>query len=325
MQAVRTIIIAIAFVSVLVSFDRPNNEPSAARVGLYIGIDQYPGLKDSDLAGCVNDVRSLEMLFRERFGFEHSTVLENEAATRDGIGAAMRSTAKRVAELIDSGASPVTALVVYAGHGHQVKDQEGPGSDEADGLDETWVAYDSDWSGRNDVRDDEIEGFLALLNQLGAEVVLVSDSCHSGTIHRGADWAKTRSPRGLSVLKRERIGPASPLLSPEFCNEILKTTEPSQANGWVVFAASADSQQAYEHSDEAGRSCGRLTFCLRKILPQLKADASYAEIQRRIVAEFLQRWPDGLQRPQFHSTAAKRGKRFLGGGYPEPVARIVPA
>src|SRR5690606_6642792 len=81
----------------------------------------------------------------------------------------------------------------YSGHGGQVEDRipiEGEKQsdlriDEADGLDETLVAHDSDSSGTRDIRDDSFEERLARLKQFTSNIVFMSDSCHSGTITRG--------------------------------------------------------------------------------------------------------------------------------------------
>lgn len=67
-----------------------------------------------------------------------------------------------------------TFLLTYSGHGGQVPDRSG---DESDDRDETWLLWD------RQVSDDEIalavDGFAT-----GVNVIVVSDSCHSGTVSR---------------------------------------------------------------------------------------------------------------------------------------------
>ncbi len=65
-------------------------------------------------------------------------------------------------------------LLTYAGHGNTWKDDK---SDEDDGFDESWCLYDGE------IIDDEL-GALWRQFQRGVRVVVISDSCHSGTITR---------------------------------------------------------------------------------------------------------------------------------------------
>ncbi len=69
-----------------------------------------------------------------------------------------------------------TFFISYAGHGGQVVDTSG---DEGDGYDETWCLYDGQ------ILDDELLLLWSRFDK-GVRVLIVSDSCHSGTISRGA-------------------------------------------------------------------------------------------------------------------------------------------
>src|SRR5262249_33649742 len=69
---------------------------------------------------------------------------------------------------------------LYSGHGTRVKDDNG---DEEDGEDEALAPYDVDRYGNNLIRDDLFNQMLGELS--GRMVVMVFDSCHSGTISRG--------------------------------------------------------------------------------------------------------------------------------------------
>jgi hypothetical protein len=65
-------------------------------------------------------------------------------------------------------------LITYAGHGAQIPDANG---DEEDGLDETWCLYD------RMLIDDELYRMWTQFKS-GVRIVMVSDSCHSGTMAR---------------------------------------------------------------------------------------------------------------------------------------------
>ncbi len=62
----------------------------------------------------------------------------------------------------------------YSGHGGQVPDTNG---DEPDHMDETWCLYDGE------LIDDELHQFYTRF-KAGVRLVVLSDSCHSGTVTR---------------------------------------------------------------------------------------------------------------------------------------------
>ena len=67
-------------------------------------------------------------------------------------------------------------LLYYSGHGGQVPDQ---GNEEQDHLDETWCLYDGE------LIDDEIHHMLSAFSR-GVRILVLSDSCHSGTVIKAA-------------------------------------------------------------------------------------------------------------------------------------------
>ena len=99
-------------------------------------------------------------------GFEMKTLLTCQA-TRAAVLSALDEAAG-----LHSGD---TFLLTYSGHGGQVPDRNG---DEDDYADETWCLYDGE------AIDDEIYYRLSKL-AAGVRVLVLSDSCHSGTVTRG--------------------------------------------------------------------------------------------------------------------------------------------
>ena len=68
------------------------NSTQSEKWALLIGINEYPNLtKFEQLDGCVNDVRMMEVVLRETFGFpeDHIQTLTDSEATRHGILSAM--------------------------------------------------------------------------------------------------------------------------------------------------------------------------------------------------------------------------------------------
>lgn len=69
-------------------------------------------------------------------------------------------------------------FIYYSGHGGQVPDLDG---DEEDGMDETWCLYNGQ------LIDDEIHYLLTTFKP-GVRILVLSDSCHSGTITKALPW-----------------------------------------------------------------------------------------------------------------------------------------
>lgn len=120
---------------------------------------------EGPLAGCHNDARDWAA-FAQSHGWNPTTYLDDNA-TRDRVRAAITE----AAEQLQSGDA---FQLTYSGHGGQVPDING---DEADGADETLCLYDGQ------LLDDELDRLLAEF-AAGVRVIIISDSCHSGTVTR---------------------------------------------------------------------------------------------------------------------------------------------
>src|SRR6266480_897551 len=147
---------------------------------LLIGINNYAAVPR--LRGSVNDVETMRQVLVSRWGFaeRNITMLTDERATRAGILRALDQLVK------ESGPSD-TVYFHFSGHGSQVKDLNG---DEEDGLDETIIPQDGRSGDVRDIIDDELDEIFARMKP--RSVMIVLDSCHSGTATRAAD-IRTRS------------------------------------------------------------------------------------------------------------------------------------
>lgn len=147
---------------------------------LHIGLNKIdPSHYGSDgkLAGCHNDARDMEAMAKA-LGYEPTSKLLDERATVTSVKAEINAAAAdlRPGDMF---------LMTYAGHGGQVPDTNGDEVGDAfgsvgDGKDETWCLYD------RMLADDELYALLAGFLQ-GVRVVVLSDSCHSGTVTRNVD------------------------------------------------------------------------------------------------------------------------------------------
>lgn len=138
---------------------------------LHIGINvvsaaAYEGWT-GPLAACEFDANDMAAIARSK-GMA-PTVLLTKKATRAAVLSGMRAAAKalKAGDLF---------FLSYSGHGGQVKDANG---DEPDKKDETWCLYDGQ------LIDDELYFELSRF-AAGVRVLVLSDSCHSGSVTREA-------------------------------------------------------------------------------------------------------------------------------------------
>lgn len=149
----------------------------ARGMSLHVGLNRidpahYGG--EGTLFGCHNDARDMEAMAKE-LGYESAPQLLDEAATVTGVKAAINAASAqlRAGDIF---------FMTYSGHGGQVPDGNGdeaadPLGGTGDAKDETWCLFD------RMLTDDELYtlygGFLQ-----GVRVIVLSDSCHSGTVTR---------------------------------------------------------------------------------------------------------------------------------------------
>ncbi|PIE12046.1 MAG: hypothetical protein CSA72_02735 [Rhodobacterales bacterium] len=152
--------------------------PTAAEDrALIIGVDKYPHLAESlQLIGSANDAKTMERVARDVFNISSVRTLVDGEATAQGIVATIESF------LIEGTSVGDRVLISYSGHGAQILDEDG---DEADQRDEVLVPFDATLTKTgisNIVTDDQMHNLLSRLN--GRSVMLVLDSCNSGTMTR---------------------------------------------------------------------------------------------------------------------------------------------
>jgi hypothetical protein len=150
-------------------------------LSLHIGLNavdpkHYAGWS-GPLAACEADAHDMAAIAKAQ-GMT-PTVLLTKAGTRKAVLAAIRKAAKALKK-------GDLFFLSFSGHGGQVDDVSG---DEPDKQDETWCLYDSQLI--DDELYFELAGFAA-----GVRVLVLSDSCHSGTVTRAPPPAP---PPGMRV------------------------------------------------------------------------------------------------------------------------------
>jgi len=235
-----------------------------AKKALCIGINDYPGTA-SDLSGCVNDAKDWAAALTAR-GFAVETLLDRKA-TGDGIRAA-------IGRLLAQSRTGDCLVVQFSGHGSFVPDEDG---DEPDGTDECLCPYDI--AGRGPITDDELFDLFSA-RPPGVRLVMISDSCHSGTVARFAPILTPPTMPGRAAPRRlVRFLPPAVFLSRREAAKLgigraLRRSSPPGRYAALLLAGCQDTEYSYD-AWFAGRPNGAFTYVALQTLKSLPARASY--------------------------------------------------
>ncbi|MBN2490672.1 MAG: caspase family protein [Planctomycetes bacterium] len=267
---------------------------SKGKFALCIGINDYPGT-ESDLAGCVNDARDWAAALKRR-GFRTALLLDRAAT-----GKAMRKGMRETLAKADAGD---LVVITYAGHGSFVLDEDG---DEPDGTDECLCPYDV--RSRGPLTDDELFEIYGA-RKAGVRVVMIADSCHSGTVARFAGISTPPTVKGRKPPQRlVRFLPPAAFESKREVARLgvrraVRRSSPPGRYAALLMAGCQDVEYSYDAWFE-GRANGAFTFVALRELGKLGAKATYVDWFRRIRAALpSQQYP---QSPNLYgSTSMKR-------------------
>jgi Caspase domain len=151
---------------------------------LLVGVNQYQVKGINPTPGAIEDALAIGKLIQEKGWFD-----AREIKTLTGEQATAANIEREFNEWLIRGTSPGDRVFfLYSGHGTQTPDGDGDErrSDPGDDKDEAIAPYDVNMSnGRlvNIIRDDQFNDWLARLG--GRSIVMVVDSCNSGTVSRG--------------------------------------------------------------------------------------------------------------------------------------------
>lgn len=266
---------------------------------MLIGINKYPYLPErNQLKGCHNDVSAFKSVLEGKFGFasENIQVLQDEEASRDGIIGAMKT--------LLANCSPNDCITFFfSGHGSRLKARR---KDKPSGWYESIMPFDS---GRKklhpeavnrDITDDEIYEWLMALAEKTSNIVLIFDSCYSGSI--------TREDIFESGIRRKGVLPEDTVIhekpAPLFFHSRPFTEENSGKgqSGWlpasdkyILFAASAETERAHlytEVSDNGTVEYGLFSYFLCQALREAQSGATYRDIFERVYIDVKTRFED---------------------------------
>ncbi len=229
------------------------------------GISVHAGLNRVDpvhyqgwsgqLRGCEHDARALADL-AGREGFETTVLLTQDARAED-----LFREIRRAAATLRSGD---IFLLTFAGHGSQVPD-EGAGDEEPDQLDETWVLYN------RMVLDDEVTEVLGEFRP-GVRIVIVPDSCHSGSSDRLTVASPRFLPQDLAAAVYAEHRPLYDRIR-ESARRALGSADPDT----LLLAACQDDETAGENTEH-----GFFTAALLRVWNEGRFTGGYPTFHRRI-------------------------------------------
>ncbi len=193
------------------------------RYSLSVGVNrvdpkQYDGQWDGFLPCCEKDAQDVDNLLKSA-GYDKRTLLKTSKATRANVLKAIKSASKSLKK-------GDLFVIYYSGHGGQVADING---DEEDANDETWCLHDGQ------LIDDEIYYSFSSFAE-GVRILMISDSCHSGTVSKVAmlNSSETAGPLKKKLYKfmpEEVVGKAylkkRELYDKVQMDDIMKISNPS--------------------------------------------------------------------------------------------------
>jgi hypothetical protein len=193
----------------------------------------------------------------QSLGFQDFVVLTDQDATADAILQALQK------NLVDDAQPGDFRLFYYSGHGNHIKNLA---STKQQQEDQTLIPADN-WRNVPDIRDKEISRILFAAARKGVIVTFIADSCHSGSLSRGA-WNSSGKSRTNSGT---RAGTPGVTLHESVANDPADTDPAThrpidpEALGVLTLAAAQANQEAREVQTEDGAH-GAFTWALAQSL-----------------------------------------------------------
>jgi len=288
---------------------------------LLVGIDNYAPnsvIQVPPLKGCENDIRAIETYLKNQIAGGWTLIepkrLLNQEASRQAIIEGFQK------YLCQAGSDDI-ALFYYSGHGGQEKAPEEFWHLEPDHLDETLVCYDSRISENHDLADKELRYLLAQVAQKNPRIIVILDSCHSGSGTRNIPQGVRLAPEDTRERKLESFIFAQ---DSTFTNLLLTSSEVDKKKTGldlpkgrhILLAACRDYQYAKEYPGDDGETRGAFSYFFLKSLEQTNGSLSYLDLARNI--EALVKGKVQEQVPQLEATNPEDLKEsFLGDAIPE--------
>jgi hypothetical protein len=141
---------------------------------LLIGINYY-SLPDITLNGCVRDIINMRNMLIDAYNFsQNNIIMLRDDVTNPSSQPTRANILNAITSLVSQSSSLEELWIHYSGHGSQLPDFN---KDEAGGYDSILVPID--YRTKGFILDDEL---LNIIKNSKCRTVILSDSCHSGTV-----------------------------------------------------------------------------------------------------------------------------------------------
>lgn len=275
---------------------------NATKKALLVGVSEYPNLPDNlQLDGPVYDADMVYSVLRQR-GFTQDNI--QQLLTKPGFTSPTRQNILLALDsLVASAREGDFYYLHFAGHGSR-QPAKATSNDEADGLDEIFLPTDaSSWddyigSVKNAILDDEIASYIDRIRAKGADIWIVFDSCHSGTMTRGAAMPEVRYRRvdssvlGIPDAVFNDINDNLESSNFALSNDEVKSRGSDQRlnqGQLIAFSAAQSIQSTPEMKLPRGeanrRYHGLFTYALMDVLSS-NAHLSYQQLAQKILARY---------------------------------------
>jgi len=293
--------------------DDPVAEPQPGKYAVIAGVSKYWN-SDMDLHGPENDVVEMWTLLKDVYGFpqENIRVCVNDRAKEYHIMDKL--------EWLLSNTEPGDELVFYfSGHGSQMRDRDGDELD--DGMDEFVLPHDFGWDNTHFILDDQVYKVFKELAQ-GANLTMICDSCHSGTMSRDIKPPGSNPKKKLQTQRRVVYPPFDiearskdmELPVNKFGAKSVEGEIKSADQRHVLMSGCKDDQVSWSAVFSGGFWHGGMSYYLVKALKE-NPNQTWREVQQRVIdglyAKGLEQDPQLsgmdslLDRPVFGGTPKK--------------------
>ncbi|USD67205.1 caspase family protein [Vibrio sp. SCSIO 43136] len=259
---------------------------------LVVGVSEYPSLDPSlNLEGPKYDaLRVKTMLQQQGVSSDNITLLA------DGVEGAPLPTRSNILAAFESITAKVNrgdfVYLHFSGHGSQQPNLSGGKEEGADGLDEIFLPRDiGQWSKKlgtvsNSLTDNQVNVLTTRLRNKGANVWVVFDSCHSGTMTRSLTGQEFRSRNvGLQALRSSK--PAKSKALP-VADTLAPVELASDAGALVSFGAAQSNEEAPEMllpNGEVSSPQGLFTYTMTNLISQ-NPNITYRQLAQGILSSY---------------------------------------
>ncbi|HKO44834.1 MAG TPA: caspase family protein [Pyrinomonadaceae bacterium] len=229
---------------------------------LCVGINDYPFGEANDLRGCVNDANDWASLLKNSFGFTDVKQLLDAQATKANILAGIN-------DLLDGAKAGDVLVFTNASHGTYQADTDG---DEPK-FDEAICPCDTN---SDLLLDDELRAIFKRIPD-GVQLVVISDSCHSGSVTRvpGTDRrSRLLDPRvfGGKALKPSELRAAR-----------AKKEKYPESGMKEILLSGCKSSQTSADAFIANDYHGAMSYYALEVIKEANNNITYAELHERLL------------------------------------------